>query len=168
MNTAELNVAYAIDYDKLREYIRFKMANAQPKRLTVADLAAKTFIPRGTIDNFFDGTTKRPAFDFVCALIRAAGGTIDEAIGLIDPPPPPVPEKVPDSLVQTVARQFTHELKETHLQTLAAKDETISTLRADLAAKQRSIDTQALWHRFFVAENVVFAVALLVHFFVCL
>ena len=165
MNTAELHAAYAIDYDKLREYIRFKMANAQPKRLTVADLAAKTCIPRGTIDNFFDGTTKRPAFDFVCALIRAADGTIDEAIGLIAPPPPPAPEKIPDSAVQAVARQFTQELKETHLQTLAAKDETISTLRAESLDLRAQAAVYSRWQKFFVAENILFAATLLLHLF---
>ena len=90
---------------------------------------------------------------------------MDEAIGLIAPPPPPAPEKIPDSAVQTVARQFTAELKESHLQTLAAKDETILTLRGDLTDLRTQANIYSRWQKFFVAENVLFAATLLLHLF---
>lgn len=166
MNSTEFISEYAVYIDKVREYIREKMANHSPKRLTYADLAAKTGYARGTIDNFFDGTTKRPPFEMVCAIVRACGGSVDEAIGLVPPPAPPAPEKIPDSAVQHVARQFTHELKESHLQTIAAKDETIITLRGEIISLTNHINAHARWQKFFVGENVAFAVALLLHFFV--
>lgn len=166
MTNTEFISEYAVYIDRVREYIRDKMANHHPKRITYADLAAKTGYARGTVDNFFDGTTKRPPFAMVCAFVWACGGSVDEAIGLVPPPPPAAPEKIPDSAVEHVAKHFTAELKESHLQTLAAKDETIITLRAEIISLTNHINAHARWQKFFVGENVAFAVALLLHFFI--
>ena len=162
MMTAEIAPKYAIDFENLREYIRTKMANAQPKRLTYADLAQKTGIPRGTIDNFFDCTTKRPSFDFICAIIWAVDGSVDEAIGLKPIAPPAAPVPVPDQAVRDFAKKFVDEMKETHKLNLETKDQLITELREE--TKRLVSDNQRLlkFHRFFVAENIVLAVAVAV------
>lgn len=164
MNSTEFISEYVVYIDRVREYIRDKMANHMPKRITYADLAAKTGYARGTIDNFFDGTTKRPPFEMVCAFVWACGGSVDEAIGLVPPPPPAGPEKIPDSAVEHVAKHFTAELKESHLQTIVAKSETISNLQAESSALRVQITAVTRWLRLFVTENILFAVALLVKF----
>ena len=164
MTNTEFISEYAVYIDRVREYIRDKMANHHPKRITYADLAAKTGYARGTVDNFFDGTTKRPPFEMVCAFVWACGGYVDEAIGLVPPPPPAGPEKIPDSAIEHVAKQFTSELKESHMQTILAKSETISNLQAESSALRVQITAVTRWLRLFVTENILFAVALLVKF----
>lgn len=162
MMNAEISAKYAVDFENLREYIRTKMANAQPKRLTYADVAQKTQIPRGTIDNFFDGTTKRPSFDFVCALIWAVDGSVDEAIGLklITPAAPAAP--VPDHAVRDFAQKFVDEMKVTHKLNLETKDQLIIELREENKRLLTNNHRLLKFHRFFVAENVVLALALAV------
>ena len=160
MMNAEISIKYAVDFENLREYIRTKMANAQPKRLTYADLAQKTQIPRGTIDNFFDGTTKRPSFDFVCALIWAVDGSVDEAIGLklITPAAPAAP--VPDHAVRDFATKLVEELKAAHRISLDAKEQLITELKEENLRLRSNNQRLVRFHRFFVAENVVLALAL--------
>ena len=159
MMNAEISIKYAVDFENLREYIRTKMANAQPKRLTYADLAQKTQIPRGTIDNFFDGTTKRPSFDFVCALIWAVDGSVDEAIGLkLITPSAPAP--IPDQAVRDFAKKFVDEMKVTHQLNLETKNDLITELREENKRLRSNNQRLVRFHRFFVAENVVLALAL--------
>lgn len=162
MTNAEISLKYAVDFEKVREYIRTKMANAQPKRLTYADLAQKTQIPRGTIDNFFDGTTKRPSFDFVCALIWAADGSVDEAIGLkiITPSAPAAP--VPDHAVRDFASKLVEELKDAHKTSLDAKEDLIDELKEENLRLRTNNHRLLRFHRFFVAENFILALALAV------
>ena len=75
---------YAVDLDQIRAYIRSLMAE---RKMTVAKLADKTGITKGTLDNFFDGTTKAPSFDKVCTMIIALDGSVDEALGIWHPAP---------------------------------------------------------------------------------
>lgn len=159
MTQAEIQPKMPVDLDHIREYIRNKMINYQPKRMTSADLAAKINIPRGTIDNFFDSTTKRPSFDLVCSMIIAVGGSIDEALGLVSYEPSAVP-LVPDSAIKRIAEEFVHEIHDVHTSTIAAKSETIAELHAELEAVRKDHSNLARFHRMFIAENVVFAVLL--------
>lgn len=170
MNSADFVPALSIDYDRIREYIRTKMINHQPKRLTTADLAAKTGFARGTIDNFFDGTTKRPQFDLICNLLWAVDGSADESLGWSSPaasaqapgPSAPAPSPVTEALVRQVSKDMIDHLELSHAQTIASKNDTIQELR-DEASRLRTQNTSLTrWNRFFICENVLLACVLLV------
>ena len=143
------------------------MINHQPKRLTTADLAAKTGFARGTIDNFFDGTTKRPQFDLICNLLWAVDGSADEALGWSSAAPAPAPASVPappvsEAIIRQVAKDMIDHLELSHTQTIASKNETIQELR-DEASRLRSQNAALTrWNRFFIFENVLLACVLLV------
>ena len=70
---------YMVDLDQIRAYIRALMAE---KHITTAKLESITGISKGTLDNFFDGTTKAPSFDKVCTIIIKLGGSVDAAVGI--------------------------------------------------------------------------------------
>lgn len=159
MTQPEIQPKMPVDLDHIREYIRNKMINYQPKRMTSADLATKINIPRGTIDNFFDNTTKRPSFDLVCSMILAVGGSVDEALGLVSYESSPA-HAVPDSAVKRIADEFVREIHAVHAGTIAAKSETIAELHAELDAAREETKKLSRFHRLFIGENVVFAVLL--------
>lgn len=64
--------------DRVRKYITQRM---EARHMSMADLAKKSGLARSTIDHFFDCTTVSPAFDRVCQMVTAVGGSVDEATG---------------------------------------------------------------------------------------
>ena len=158
MINAEFAAALTLDYDHIREYLREKMANYQPKRMTVAELANKIDYSKSTVDNFFDGTTKRPPFDMVCLMIVAVGGSVDEAIS--HKPLPVIHVDKPsaaDNNVIAVMQQHMIDLKNSHKDALDSKNETIIELRNEVS-RMRELNKKLSWyHRIFVAENVLLA-----------
>lgn len=163
MINAEFAAALTLDYDHIREYLREKMANYQPKRMTVAELAGKINYTKSTLDNFFDGTTKRPPFDMVCLMIVAVGGSVDEAIS--HKPMPVIHVDKPaaaDSTVRTVMEHHMIDLKNSHEDAIDAKNETIIELRNEVC-RIRELNKKLSWyHRIFVAENVLLAAIVLI------
>lgn len=112
---------YMVNLDSIRTYIRALMAE---KRVTVAKLAEITGIAKGTLDNFFDGSTKAPTFDKVCTIIVKLGGSVDEALGISRQPRPAEPQT-----------DLSH-LLTAHRETIEAKNETIAGLRDSLATSR--------------------------------
>ena len=158
MINAEFAAALTLDYDHIREYLREKMANYQPKRMTVAELAGKINYTKPTLDNFFDGTTKRPPFDMVCLMIVAVGGSVDEAIS--HKPLPVIHVDKPsaaDDNVIAVMQQHMIDLKNSHKDALDSKNETIIELRNELCRIGELNKKLAWYHRIFVVENVLLA-----------
>jgi transcriptional regulator with XRE-family HTH domain len=139
---------YMVDIDQIRAYIRALMAE---KKVTVAKLAEITNVTRGTLDNFFDGTTKAPTFDKVCTIIAKLGGSVDVAIGL--------------KREQTVhAQQDIAPILEAHREAMTAKNETIADLKSEvadlkqeLADERQSIRLVSKWQKLFVLENIALA-----------
>lgn len=163
MINAEFAAALTLDYDHIREYLREKMANYQPKRMTVAELAGKIDYSKSTVDNFFDGTTKRPPFDMVCLMIVAVGGSVDEAISHKPMPVIHVENhNTSDETVVTVMQQHMIDLKNSHKDAIDSKNETIVELRNEVA-RIRELNKKLAWyHRIFVAENVLLAALVLI------
>ena len=50
--------------------------------MTVAQWAETANVPADTINKIIAGTTKNPGFDTISALVAAAGGSVDELIGI--------------------------------------------------------------------------------------
>ena len=145
---------YMVDLDKLRAYIRTLMAE---RKVTVAKLAEITGISKGTLDNFFDGTTKAPTFDKVCTIIAKLGGSVDEAIGIARP------HRVHEG--PDFAQAF-----EVYDQLLAAKDANLTDLRAEVTNLEQELENERTysqqagkWQKLFVAENIIFGVLLVAH-----
>ena len=163
MINAEFAAALTLDYDHIREYLREKMANYQPKRMTVAELAGKINYSKSTVDNFFDGTTKRPPFDMVCLMIVAVGGSVDEAISH-----KPIPvihvenHNASNETIVTVMQQHMIDLKNSHKDAIDSKNETIVELRNEVARVREQNKKFSLYHRIFVAENVLLAAIVLI------
>ena len=142
---------YMVDLDQIRAYIRALMAE---KHITTAKLESITGISKGTLDNFFDGTTKAPSFDKVCTIIIKLGGSVDAAVGI----------------AKAEQRSNTADVSPVYTQLLAAKDEHIADLRAEvaglkdeLAIEQDHSKQAGKWQKLFVAENIIFGVLLVAH-----
>lgn len=144
----------SVDLDKVRAYIREKMAESH---VTTADLARKTGVAKGTLDNFFDGTTKSPTFDKICLIIMALEASLDEAVGLSSSQPVHHSRGIDGALIA--------EIKEAHRNTLAAKDEHINHLNKELAAEQARSRRLTLFLRLFVAENILLVFIFLLDWF---
>ena len=128
--TDQLNPpTYMVDLDQIRAYIHAIMAE---KRITVAKLAEITGIAKGTLDNFFDGSTKAPTFDKICTIIMKLDGSVDEALGISGKPRPAQPQM-----------DLTH-LLNAHNETIAAKNETIAGLKDSLTASRAASRLQQL------------------------
>ena len=153
--TDQQNVpTYMVDLEKIRAYIRALMGE---KKVTVAKLAEITGISKGTLDNFFDGSTKAPTFDKVCTIIVKLGGSVDEALGVARAEQP--------HQTMDLAPIF-----EAHAQVLAAKDANLADLRAEVAGISNELEHErsrvhqsAKWQKLFVAENILFAILLVYH-----
>lgn len=148
MQDQQKTPTYMVDIDQIRAYIRALMAE---KKVTVAKLAEITSITRGTLDNFFDGTTKAPTFDKICTIIARLGGSVDEAIGFKQASPGNAPHDIVHIL-------------NAHQEVVAAKNETISDLKAEvsdlkqeLSEERQSAHRAAHWQKMFVLENIVLA-----------
>ena len=167
MINAEFAAALTLDYDHIREYLREKMASYQPKRLTVAELANKINYSKGTVDNFFDGTTKRPPFDMICLMIVAVGGSVDEAIGHKPLPVIQVDKQASSgSLVHEIADRYVADLKLSHKDAIDAKNETILELRNEVQRIRELNKKLSVYHRIFVIENVLLALIVLIDFMI--
>lgn len=145
---------YMVNLDQLRAYIRALMAE---KHITVAKLADITGISKGTLDNFFDGTTKAPTFDKVCTIIAKLGGSVDAAIGIakVDQPAAPVDfSPVFDAYNQVLAA------KDAHITDLRSE---VTGLKDELALEQEHSKQAGKWQKLFVAENIIFGVLLVAH-----
>lgn len=140
----------AADLDKVRAYIRSLMAE---KNVTTAKLADISGIAKGTLDNFFDGTTKAPTFDKVAAIIMALEGSVDAALG-IRPPAPAAPQTTDlDALLAS------------HQQTLDAKNEFIVALQEALAAERKKVKRFMLYQRLFIIENIIIVFVFLLDYY---
>ena len=139
-----------IDYDKIRAYIRALMAK---NKVSVAKLAEITKIAKGTLDNFFDGTTKSPTFDKICTIIIALGGSVDEALGV-------KPKASPEQTVMDLSV-----LTASHNNTIKAKDDYILDLRKALAEERKKIKRLMWWQRVLVAENLLIAFIFILDFY---
>ena len=133
-----------VDLDRVRSYIRQLMAE---NKVTTAKLAEKTAISKGTLDNFFDGSTKAPTFDKVCTIIILLGGSIDEALGLT--------RKEEEQKLQMVGIEH---ITAAHTETLSTKNEVIADLRTDLANERRKLMSIAKWQIAVSIESVVIAI----------
>lgn len=142
---------YAVDLDQIRAYIRQLMAE---RKITVAKLAEKTGITKGTLDNFFDGTTKAPSFDKVCTMIIALDGSVDEALGIWHPAPSQ-PAPVMDFSALSAAHQLAMEAKEAH----------IIDLRSALAMERKKIKRMMMWQHLFIVENVILVLVFVLDFY---
>lgn len=148
MQDQQKTPTYMVDIDQIRAYIRALMAE---KKVTVAKLAEITSITRGTLDNFFDGTTKAPTFDKICTIIAKLGGSVDEAIGL------------KQTSLNNAPHDIVHILN-AHQEVVAAKNETIaglksevSDLKQELSEERQSFRRATHWQKMFVLENIVLA-----------
>ena len=139
---------YMVDLDQIRAYIRALLAE---KHVTIADLAHITGISKGTLENFFDGTTKAPTFDKVCTIIVKLGGSVDEALGIKAP-----------AVVSTPPADLGR-LLNAHQQIITAKEEHIADLRNELDIERGKVVQSAKWQKLFVAENILFTVMLVFH-----
>ena len=138
---------YMVDLDQIRAYIRALLAE---KHVTIADLAHITGISKGTLENFFDGTTKAPTFDKVCTIIVKLGGSVDAALGMVRAEQP------------HAASDLTYVI-EANKQIIAAKDANLADLHEELEDTRARVKASAKWHKLFVAENILFTVMLVFH-----
>lgn len=145
METAQNVPNYMVDLDRVRSYIRQLMAE---NRVTTAKLAEKTAISKGTLDNFFDGSTKAPTFDKVCTIIIMLGGSIDEALGISK-------KEEEQQKLQMVGIEH---ITAAHSESIATKNEVIADLRAELAHERRKHMTVAKWQIAVSIESVVIAI----------
>lgn len=141
---------YSVNLDEIRAYIRSLLAE---KHLTVAKLAEITGISKGTLDNFFDGSTKAPTFDKVCTIIVKLGGSVDQALGLKQPIQSSTPQM-----------DLTH-LLAAHHETIEAKNETIAGLKQELAEERIKASKSLRWQKLFVTENIILAFLFVLDFF---
>lgn len=156
MNYQENMPIVSIDLDRVRAYIREKMAESH---VTTADLARKTGVAKGTLDNFFDGTTKSPTFDKICLIIMALGASLDEAVGISMPQPAQRTKGGSDGTVIA-------EIKEAHRDTMAAKDEHVNHLKKVLEAEQARSRRLAHLVRLFIAENILLVFIFILDWFI--
>lgn len=134
-----------INLDEVRAYIRSKMAE---QRVSTAELIRRTGIARGTLDNFFDGSTQCPSFDRVAAMILALDGSVDEALG--------VQKKISKEQIEVLQEGRTDMLA-AHAETIGAKDEHIEDLRKRLEDVKLQNKRLLRWHRLFLVENICLA-----------
>ena len=142
---------YAVDLDQIRAYIRSLMAE---RKMTVAKLAEKTGITKGTLDNFFDGTTKAPSFDKVCTMIIALDGSVDEALGIWHPAPVPAAPAMDFSALSAA-----------HQLAMEAKDDHITDLRNALVMERKKIKRMMWWQRILIIENVLLVLVFVLDFY---
>lgn len=138
---------YMVDLDRIRSYIRQLMAE---NHVTVAKLAEKTGIAKGTLDNFFDGSTKAPTFDKVCTLIIVLGGSVDEAIGIA--------KKEEQQKNQIVGLEH---ITAAHKEVVDSKREIISELKAELIEERRKSAAISKWQVAVAIESVIFTAAIM-------
>lgn len=143
---------YSVDLDQIRAYIRALMAE---RKITVAKLAEITRIAKGTLDNFFDGTTKAPTFDKICTIIIALDGSVDEALGL-------KPTHVPAHVAQNMDFSV---LSAAHALAIQAKDEHIIDLRKALAMERKKIKRLMFWQRLCVVENIALVILFVLDYY---
>lgn len=138
-----------INLDEVRAYIRSKMAE---QGVCTAELIRRTGIARGTLDNFFDGSTQCPSFDRVAAMILALGGSVDEALGV---------KKIASKEQVEAMREGRTDMLAAHAETVGAKDEHIEDLHRRLEDVKAQNVRLLRWHRFFLIENILLAISLL-------
>lgn len=138
-----------INLDEVRAYIRSKMAE---QGVCTAELIRRTGIARGTLDNFFDGSTQCPSFDRVAAMILALGGSVDEALGV---------KKIASKEQVEAMREGRTDMLAAHAETVGAKDEHIDDLHRRLEDVKAQNVRLLRWHRFFLIENIFLATCLL-------
>lgn len=134
-----------INLDEVRAYIRSKMAE---QGVCTAELIRRTGIARGTLDNFFDGSTQCPSFDRVAAMILALGGSVDEALGV---------KKIASKEQVEAMREGRTDMLAAHAETVGAKDDHIEDLHKRLEAIKNQNKRLLRWHRFFLVENIFLA-----------
>lgn len=134
-----------INLDEVRAYIRSKMAE---QGVCTAELIRRTGIARGTLDNFFDGSTQCPSFDRVAAMILALGGSVDEALGV---------KKIASKEQVEAMRAGRTDMLAAHAETVGAKDDHIEDLHKRLEAIKNQNKRLLRWHRFFLVENIFLA-----------
>lgn len=134
-----------INLDEVRAYIRSKMAE---QGVCTAELIRRTGIARGTLDNFFDGSTQCPSFDRVAAIILALGGSVDEALGV---------QKIVSKEQVEALQEGRTDMLAAHAETIGAKDDHIQELRQRLEETQSQNKRLLRWHRFFLLENICLA-----------
>nr|DAQ30273.1 MAG TPA: Regulatory protein-modification, helix-turn-helix, transcriptional regulator, DNA [Caudoviricetes sp.] len=138
-----------INLDEVRAYIRSKMAE---QGVCTAELIRRTGIARGTLDNFFDGSTQCPSFDRVAAMILALDGSVDEALGV---------KKIASKEQVEAMRAGRADMLAAHAEMVGAKDEHIDDLHRRLEDVKAQNVRLLRWHRFFLIENIFLATCLL-------
>lgn len=144
MENSQNATTYMVDLDRVRSYIRHLMAE---NRVTTAKLAEKTAISKGTLDNFFDGSTKAPTFDKVCTIVIVLGGSIDEALGITKQ----------DEKVETQQIIGLEHINAAHSQVIAMQSSLITDLKKDLAEERRKSASISKWQIAVAVEAVIFA-----------
>lgn len=137
-----------INLEEVRAYIRSKMAE---QGVCTAELIRRTGIARGTLDNFFDGSTQCPSFDRVAAMILALGGSVDEALGV---------QKIVSKEQVEAMQEGRTDMLAAHAETVGAKDDHIEDLHRRLEDVKAQNKRLLRWHRFFLIENIFLAICL--------
>ncbi len=142
-----------IDVGAVRAAVRIEMAK---QGISSAKLAEVTGIAKGTIDNFLDGSTVSPAFDRVCAVVKALGMSLDDLLGL----------RAPVHQEPIIVPADVTAIEKAHKQTIEAKDAHIAEMRGEISRLRDHNARLTRWHRVFIAENIFLAGLAIVDFFV--
>ena len=65
--------------ERIHDYIQ---SLREKRHITVQTIAEETKIAKGTLDNFFAGTTKDPKFINIARIVFLLGGSLDEMVGI--------------------------------------------------------------------------------------
>lgn len=98
--------------------------------LTAAQWASESGVPTDTINKILNGTTKSPGFQTICSLIIAAGGSVDELLGIkaaVEQKDGEIDVSVLNAIRDTYESKII-DLKEYHAQHIETKDSQIADL----------------------------------------
>ena len=170
-----------VDLTRIRQYIQQKM---DEKGITRNEMAKRSKVARGTVDHFFDGSTVSPAFDRVCLMIMAVGGSVDEALGMEREKEYVMIPSSGEGKAETVdAYERLIRAKNAHMQELESQNEKLIRNQSEHMAEMESQNERLLqakeahrleleqqnkqlreenrrlvrWQRMFIIENVLIA-----------
>ena len=134
-----------VDLTRIRQYIQQKM---DEKGITRNEMAKRSKVARGTVDHFFDGSTVSPAFDRVCLMIMAVGGSVDEALGM---------EREKEYVMIPSSGEGKAETVDAYERLIRAKNAHMQELEQQNKRLREENRRLTRWHRVFIIENVLIA-----------
>lgn len=101
--------------------------------LTVQGLADLIGVPKSTIENFFNGSTKEPRFSLIAGAIKALGGSLDDLTGI---------PRLRDTEIRTVQVPDPDHIKKEYITEMLTRlvrpyDEMIQSLRRAVKFERR-------------------------------